>query len=104
MSNYEEVELLALIGSSSRLQVLKLLLDNEYSVGKLAEAVGISQSALSQHLLQLRKAKLVSTRREGQTVYYTTTDNRVRAILETLSYLYSPAAIRGRNVCKGAKT
>ena len=76
------------MGSFSRLHALKLLLDEEYSVGLLAAALNISQSALSQHLLQLRQAKLVSTRRVGQTVYYTTADRRVRAILTTLSDLF----------------
>lgn len=85
----EQAQLLSLMGSSSRLRVLKLLLDQEYNVTKLAEAVGLSQSALSQHLFQLRKAKLVSTRRVAQTVYYTTTDRRVRIILKTLSELFA---------------
>ena len=76
------------MGSFSRLHALKLLLDKEYSVGRLAAALDISQPTASQHLLQLRLAKLVSTRRVAQTVYYTTTDKRVRAILKTLSDLF----------------
>lgn len=57
------------MSNAKRLEVLKRLLEREHHVTELAGAVGLSQSALSQHLAKLRSAALVSTRRDGQTIY-----------------------------------
>ncbi|ESY68648.1 MULTISPECIES: metalloregulator ArsR/SmtB family transcription factor [Mesorhizobium] len=63
-------ELLAVLGNERRLVILGHLTEGEISVGELAVLVGLSKSALSQHLSKLRKHQLVSTRRHRQTVYY----------------------------------
>ena len=62
--------LLAAIANARRLVILDIISQQETSVGSLAEQVGLSQSALSQHLAKLRSAKLVNTRRDAQTIYY----------------------------------
>ena len=51
------------------------------SVGQLAEAVGLSQSALSQHLAKLRDDGVVATRREAQTIYYRIADKNAARVL-----------------------
>ena len=56
----------------------------EYTVGELEKLVGISQSALSQHLSRLRHEGIVSCRREGQNAYYSLQDERSRHVIEAL--------------------
>ena len=62
--------LLRAMASEHRLMVLCSLVQGEKSVSQLLEKVPLAQSALSQHLAVLRHEGLVSTRREGQAVYY----------------------------------
>lgn len=81
-------DLLQMISNPNRLAILCHLLDGEHSVGQLTEWVGLSQSALSQHLALLRQQGLVSTRREGQTIFYSLVSNEVKAILKVLHKLY----------------
>ena len=71
-----------------RLLVLCNLVKGEKSVGELQRIVGISQSALSQHLATLRAEKLVAIRRDAQTIYYRLNGPEVAAILTTLHALY----------------
>jgi DNA-binding transcriptional ArsR family regulator len=79
--------LLAALSNESRLRILSALVDREVTAGNLASAIGLSQSATSQHLAKLRHLKLVEVRREAQTLWYTT-DNvaviRILALLEKL--------------------
>jgi DNA-binding transcriptional ArsR family regulator len=77
-------DLLKAMANPQRLRVLCLLIEREMSVGEINALVDLSQSALSQHLAVLREKKLVSTRREAQTVYYSVTDGLVHDIIETL--------------------
>ncbi|MEQ3624789.1 MAG: metalloregulator ArsR/SmtB family transcription factor [Celeribacter sp.] len=80
--------LMKLLASEARLQILCRLLDGERSVGDLAQACGVSQPTMSQQLTRLRKAGLVEGRRAGQTVYYRVTGTEAAAVLETLHGLY----------------
>lgn len=77
-------ELLKAMANPQRLRVLCLLIEREMSVGELNALVPLSQSALSQHLAVLREKKLVKTRREAQTVYYSVADGTVHDVIETL--------------------
>ncbi|WP_431324080.1 ArsR/SmtB family transcription factor [Rhizobium sp. YTU87027] len=86
---HEEARLLALLANEKRLLIASLLLDKELNVGELARRVGLSQSALSQHLAKLREGKIVTTRRDAQTIYYSTTHYGVRKILSTLNEIYA---------------
>jgi DNA-binding transcriptional ArsR family regulator len=67
-----------------RLAILMLLIQEEAHVGAIASHVGLSQSAVSQHLAKLRGQHLVTTRRDAQTIYYSSGSAAVRAILNTL--------------------
>lgn len=76
------------MGNPHRLLVLCQLLHGEKSVGELERLVGLSQSALSQHLARLRRDSLVKTRRSAQTIYYSLAGNEAKAVIGTLYYLY----------------
>ena len=77
------------LGNERRLMILcKLVEWGEASVGTLADAVGLSQSALSQHLAKMRDEGLVTYRRESQTLWYRIADPRVQALLASLYDLY----------------
>ena len=80
-----EVTLKAL-ANAKRLQVLSLLAERELNVTGINRHIDLSQSALSQHLALLRKAGLVHTRRDGQTIFYSLDDDghQVRNILTAL--------------------
>ncbi len=61
---------LSVISNASRVQIIMLLSDGELSVGALADAVGLSQSALSQHLLKLKQVGAVNVRHDAQRRLY----------------------------------
>jgi ArsR family transcriptional regulator len=82
-------EILETLANPRRLVVLcKLVEWGEASVGSLAEASGLSQSALSQHLAKMRQAELVTFRRDGQTLWYRIADPRVEELIATLHDLF----------------
>ncbi|WP_320043970.1 metalloregulator ArsR/SmtB family transcription factor [uncultured Desulfobacter sp.] len=81
-------KLLKSMSHPSRLMVLCHLMDGECPVSVFNQAVPLSQSALSQHLAALRKADLVTTRREGQVIYYRLKSQAVAEILEALYRIY----------------
>ncbi|HEY9234473.1 MULTISPECIES: ArsR/SmtB family transcription factor [Phenylobacterium] len=66
--------ILRALANERRLAILMLLSGGELSVGEIEARLGVSQSALSQHLARLREARLVRTRREGQHVRYRLAD------------------------------
>ena len=75
---------LALVANARRLLILCELAQGERSVGVLQAAVGLGQSALSQHLAKLREAGMVDTRREGQTIHYRISDPDVQVLMAAL--------------------
>jgi DNA-binding transcriptional ArsR family regulator len=77
----QAAKLLSAVANAKRLVILSILSKQETSVGSLAEQVGLSQSALSQHLAKLRGAKLVDTRRDAQTIYYSCYGDRAYRLL-----------------------
>lgn len=89
------------IGNSKRLRILNELSDgHERSVSELETIIAtLSQSALSQHIGRLRRANIVRTRRESQTIYYSIEDHDVLRILRLLSHIYTddPAMRRRRH-------
>ena len=80
--------LLSLLANRHRLLVLCDLLEEEKTVGQLLTASPLSQSALSQHLAKLRDADIVTTRRDGQKIYYCLASEQARKLIETLCSLY----------------
>lgn len=105
----EAAELLASMANKRRLLVLCNLVAGERSAGELAGVVGLSPAALSQHLAKLRMLGLVTTRRDGQSIFYSLASAEVRAVLETLYRLYcapprKPARSRaGKSTARGAR-
>ena len=81
--------LLAALANDRRLLILcKLVETGEATVGTLAEEVGLSQSALSQHLARMREEGIVAFRREAQTLWYRIADPKVETLFATLHRLY----------------
>lgn len=69
------------LGDTSRAKILYSLLHQELCVCDLAAVVGISESAVSQHLRVLRSLRLVKNRRAGKVVFYSLDDNHIRTLL-----------------------
>jgi len=67
-----------------------MLAERETTVGELADALGVRQSVVSQHLALLRKDDFVKTRREGQLIWYALADERVIAIMRALHDAFCP--------------
>jgi DNA-binding transcriptional ArsR family regulator len=87
----EAAQLMKLLANEHRLLVLCHLVGRgEMTVNALAEAVGLSQSALSQHLARLREDGLVTSRREAQTIHYRVSDQRAVRLLKTLKQMFCP--------------
>lgn len=85
----EVADLLRALANDRRLLILCRLVEaGEATVGSLAADVGLSQSALSQHLARMREENIVSFRREAQTIWYRIADPRVETLLATLHRLY----------------
>ncbi len=94
----QAADFLSALANNKRLLILCKLLHNEMSVGALAKAIDLSQSALSQHLAKLRALDLVSTRRDAQTIYYMVSSPHIELMLSTLSSLYMSPAPRRREM------
>ncbi|WP_372394783.1 metalloregulator ArsR/SmtB family transcription factor [Azospirillum sp. HJ39] len=80
--------LLKAMCNERRLLILCHLSQGERSVGELEDLVGLSQSALSQHLARLRTDNLVRTRRSAQNIYYSLNGHEAQTIMTTLHGLY----------------
>ncbi len=86
----EAAKLLRALGNERRLMILCQLGDGERSVGQIAPFVGLSQSALSQHLAVLREEGIVATRREAQTIWYRINDPAALKVVATLAEIFCP--------------
>lgn len=80
--------MLKALANEKRLMIVCILLRGEKNVGELEQVVGLSQSALSQHLARLRRDGVVNTRREAQTIYYSIKDQSVPKLLDCLKDIY----------------
>ena len=83
----DAAKLLKSMSNESRLLILCNLVEGEKSVGELQSLVDLSQSALSQHLAVLRRDRIVSTRRNAQSIFYRLESDPAQAIMATL-YAY----------------
>jgi len=81
---HKACDLLAGMANTSRLMILCQLAEGEKSVSHLQPLIGLSQSALSQHLGVLRRKHLVRTRRAGQSIYYSLSSGDAAAVMTTL--------------------
>jgi ArsR family transcriptional regulator len=85
----EVAGILRALANHRRLMILCRLVEwGEASVNTLAQAVGLSQPALSQHLAKMRAEKLITYRRESQTLWYRIADPRVEELLATLHRVF----------------
>lgn len=84
-------EFLKSLASPVRLRILCLMAGREISVGEISETLEARQSLVSQHLALLRKDGLVTTRREGQTIWYMLADDRVLKMIKHLHAMFCEA-------------
>ncbi len=73
-------ELFRAFSDTSRVRLIAALVGGEQNVGTLAEAVGISESAVSHHLRGLRQMRLVRARKAGRQVFYCLDDDHIAAL------------------------
>ena len=78
---YDLAELFKIFGDSTRIKILYALFESELCVSDIAQAVGLSQSAVSHQLRVLKASKLVKFRRDGKTVFYSLDDDHVRTMI-----------------------
>ena len=78
----ELAEFFKIFGDGTRIRILQILLEGERNVGELAEALEMSQSAVSHQLRVLRQNDHVKYRKEGKTVFYSLDDEHVRMVIE----------------------
>ena len=91
--------LMRALANEHRLLILCQLAAGERGVGELVAAIGLSQSAVSQHLARLRAEGLVKTRREGQAIFYSLASDEVSRVIATLYAIYCPGTGRGARGC-----
>ena len=78
---YDLAELFKVFGDSTRIRILYVLFEAEVCVCDLAETLSMTQSAISHQLKILKQSKLVKSRREGKSVFYSLADGHVRTII-----------------------
>ena len=79
---YALAELFSAFSDASRLKIIAALTEGECNVNRIAETVGLSESATSHHLRGLRQLKLVRSRKVGREVYYSLLDDHVIQLYE----------------------
>ena len=79
---YDLAEFFKVFGDSTRIRILSALSAAEVCVCDLAEALGMTQSAVSHQLRILKQNRLVKSRREGKSVFYSLADGHVRTIID----------------------
>ena len=78
---YDLAELFKVFGDSTRIRILFVLFEAEVCVCDLAQALNMTQSAISHQLRILKQNKLVKSRREGKSIFYSLADGHVRTII-----------------------
>lgn len=78
---YDLAELFKVFGDSTRIRILFVLFEAEVCVCDLAKVLNMTQSAISHQLRILKQNKLVNSRREGKSVFYSLADGHVRTII-----------------------
>lgn len=79
---YDLAELFKVFGDSTRIRILYVLFEAEVCVCDLAEALGMTQSAISHQLKILKQSRLVKSRRDGKSIFYSLADDHVRNIID----------------------
>lgn len=79
---YDLTELFRIFGDSTRVRILYVLFEAEMCVCDIAALLGLTQSAVSHQLRALKNVRLVKSRREGKTVFYSLADDHVKTIID----------------------
>lgn len=79
---FQLANLFKIFGDGTRIKILFVLFESDMCVYHIAETLGMTMSAISHQLSVLKNANLVSSRRDGKTVYYSLADDHVRSIIE----------------------
>lgn len=79
---YDLAELFKVFGDTTRIKILYVLFQSEMCVCDIAQLLGMGQSAISHQLRVLKQAKLVKSRRDGKTMFYSLADSHVRTIID----------------------
>lgn len=79
---YDLAELFKVFGDTTRIRILYVLFQSEMCVCDLAQMLGMGQSAVSHQLKILKNNRLVKSRREGKTIFYSLSDGHVRTIID----------------------
>ena len=77
---FQAAELLKIFGDSTRIRIIFVLCRSELCVCDIAKQLNMTQSAISHQLKVLKEARLVSTRRDGKTIFYSLCDEHVKTI------------------------
>ncbi len=99
-----KAELFRALSHPARVRVLEVLSDAEQSVGDLAQIVGLEQSHLSQQLAVLRRAALVTSRKEGSTVFYAVRDDGIVELLAAAKRLLISSLSETQELLDGLRT
>jgi ArsR family transcriptional regulator len=78
---YDLAELFKYFGDSTRIRILYALFEGELCVNDISERLSMTQSAVSHQLKFLKTGKLVTSRRDGKSIYYSLADDHVRSII-----------------------
>lgn len=81
-------ERIKIYAQPQRLMILSRLIDGEHTVSEIDKATGIGQPALSQQLAELRRAKIVKTRRASKLVYYRLADDNVMVCVRGIEAMF----------------
>ncbi|MBQ6034660.1 MAG: winged helix-turn-helix transcriptional regulator [Ruminococcus sp.] len=77
---FEAAELLKVLGDATRVRIIFVLCQSEMCVCDIARLLNMTQSAISHQLRVLKQARLVSSRRDGKTIFYSICDDHVKTI------------------------
>ncbi|MFO3665666.1 ArsR/SmtB family transcription factor [Anaerococcus sp. ENR0831] len=76
-------DLFKVFADSTRLRILHKLFNGPVSVGVIADALDMSQSAISHQLKYLKDSNLVKSERNGKSIYYSLADDHIKTIFKT---------------------
>lgn len=79
---YDLADFFKTFGDTTRVKILYALMEQDLCVADLAEAIGVTQSAVSHQLRTLKQSRLVRAKREGKNVVYSLSDDHVHSILD----------------------
>ncbi|MCR4789259.1 MAG: metalloregulator ArsR/SmtB family transcription factor [Lachnospiraceae bacterium] len=79
---FDLAELFKVFGDSTRIRILYVLFEKEICVQELADHLGMTQSAVSHQLKILKQSRLIKSRKDGKSVFYSLSDDHVRSIID----------------------